>query len=216
MEFVSAPEIIDDSPWISPENLMAIGVALAIIFVLVVLYSIVKFQRNRKQMRHEWQKEDLVRDNPNAQAQQKLNFSPLISFKAKSLFNKDSLVVRQILEDTAWKINADFSVLIRIGLDQFLTPDGGKNDQAERASVISGLKSEILDFLIINADGLPVLGVVQHQGGPANMRRQPDDPQIQNLKKVLNSAGIRFFEVPAGFRPRYVAKQLKKNLKSAI
>ncbi len=211
MNFISAPDTGNGLFSFLPQLL----IGLAVVFLLVIILSVIKFRKNRAQLRDQWKKEKMARDGTTNRGDA-LDISPLVAFTGTPIMGKQGLQVMTILETVVGGINASFSIFIRCGLEQFVKVDGGSGSKSEQDDAQRSLKSEVLDFLVVNTEGLPILAVNYYTEGPTADPRNSSDPSIETLRTTLHQAGIRFFEIEPDFSPRDLKKRLKKVLKTGI
>jgi len=212
MEFIPAPDSSGSRSFVVPQE---VWILLAIFAALIVVFSIMQMRRNRAMLRREWQEQDAARGGASSAAPQSLEISTDLTFVVTPIVGKKALEVMNIFENVIWDINAGFTVLLCCNLDSFLSVERG-GDAATQQRALRLFQSEVLDYLVINAEGLPVLGAIYYTEGPTGNPRKPGDAATQTIQGVLHQAGIRFFEIEPGFRPRDLIKRLKKTLKSSI
>lgn len=211
MEFISVPEAGEQAFTLPPSILIIV----AVIGGLILLYSVLIFSNNRARIRREMQQESTARMARIQGTAQTIVIPENASFKAKQIITPDALEVLELIETAVWEINSSFSVLVHCAMNRFLTLEGNASP-VERDRINLSLKSEVLDYLVIDAEGLPVLGVIYYTYGPSNSPRTSQDPGIHVIISALNHAGVRLFEVEPGFRVREFKKRIRMTLKSSI
>ncbi len=198
----------------------SVPIVLVVIAALILIYSVIMFIRNRAELRQEWEQENAARlAKPQSTEQstpQPVTIPKNTSFKAKQVISTDALDVLDLIETAVWEINSAFSVLVHCALDRFITLQSSNGSQAEQEQIKRGLKGEVLDYLVIDGEGLPILGVIYYSEGPSNSARTSKDDSIHDIIFALNHAGVRLFEVEPGFQVREFKKRIRKTLKSSI
>ncbi|GAB5448309.1 DUF2726 domain-containing protein [Gymnodinialimonas sp.] len=87
------------------------------------------------------------------------------------------------------------SLLTQVSMGEFLHVAGGRTGRAQRQSVFNAFNAKRVDFLIVDADWLPVV-VLEYQGSGHYQGNARARDAIK--RAVCETAGIAFMEVASG------------------
>ena len=140
-----------------------------------------------------------------------LEFIAKVDFEARPLLNRPEYRILRILEAVARETPGGLRVMAQTSLGEVLAPRPASGSQEARDLAFRSINSKRLDFLMIDAYGMPVLAV-EYQGH-GHFR---DTTFIRDAVKreALRKAGIRLLEVPAEFDAEDLERDIRKALPS--
>ena len=140
-----------------------------------------------------------------------LEFIAKVDFEARPLLNRPEYRILRILEAVARETPGGLRVMAQTSLGEVLAPRTASGSQEARDLAFRSINSKRLDFLMIDAYGMPVLAV-EYQGH-GHFR---DTTFIRDAVKreALRKAGIRLLEVPAEFDAEDLERDIRKALPS--
>ena len=140
-----------------------------------------------------------------------LEFIAKVDFEARPLLNRPEYGILRILEAVARETPGGLRVMAQTSLGEVLAPRTASGSQEARDLAFRSINSKRLDFLMIDAYGMPVLAV-EYQGH-GHFR---DTTFIRDAVKreALRKAGIRLLEVPAEFDAEDLERDIRKALPS--
>lgn len=144
-------------------------------------------------------------DGPTAQ----LEFIAKVDFEARPLLNRPEYRILRILEAVARETPGGLRVMAQTSLGEVLAPRTASGSQEARDLAFRSINSKRLDFLMIDAYGMPVLAVeYQGHGHFSDTTFMRDAVKREALRK----AGVRLLEVPA----EYDAEDLERDVRRAL
>ena len=138
-----------------------------------------------------------------------LEFIAKVDFEARPLLNRPEYRILRILEAVAQETPGGLRVMAQTSLGEVLAPRTASASQEARDLAFRSINSKRLDFLMIDAYGMPVLAVEYQGHGHFG-----DTTFIRDAVKreALRKAGIRLLEVPA----EYDAEDLERDVRRAL
>lgn len=138
-----------------------------------------------------------------------MEFVSKVDFEQRPLLNQSEYRILRLLEEIARDTPGGHRVMAQTGLGQVLAPRPASGSQEARDLAFGSINSKRLDFLVIDAYGMPVLAVeYQGQGHFSQTAFMGDAVKREALRK----AGIRLMEVPA----EYDAEDLERDIRKAL
>ena len=138
-----------------------------------------------------------------------MEFISKVDFEARPLLNKPEYRILRILEAVAQETPGGLRVMAQTSLGEVLAPQPASGSQEARDLAFRSINSKRLDFLVIDAYGMPVLAVeYQGQGHFSDTTFMRDAVK----REVLRKAGIRLLEVPAVFDAEDLERDIRKAL----
>ena len=137
-------------------------------------------------------------------------------FRPRRLINHSELEVFHHLERIAASVSPDFRVFAQTSLGEVLQTTFHSESKEKRDRAYRAINTKRLDFLVIDQNGLPVLGVEYHGGGHFQ-----DDAFVRDTVKreALRKASIRFIEIQAHDEPHVtetrIAAELRQHLRNS-
>lgn len=140
-----------------------------------------------------------------------IEFISKVDFEARPLLNRPEYRILRILEAVAQDIPGGLRVMAQTSLGEVLAPQPASGSQEARDLAFRSINSKRLDFLMIDAYGMPVLAVeYQGHGHFTDTTFMRDAVKREALRK----AGIRLLEVPAVFDTEDLEREVRKALPS--
>lgn len=140
-----------------------------------------------------------------------MEFISRVDFEARPLLNRPEYKILRILEAVAQETPGGLRVMAQTSLGEVLAPQPASGSQEARDLAFRSINSKRLDFLVIDAYGMPVLAVeYQGQGHFSETTFMRDAVKREALRK----AGIRLLEVPAVFDAEDLERDIRKALPS--
>ena len=140
-----------------------------------------------------------------------LEFIAKVDFEARPLLNRPEYRILRILEAVAQETPGGLRVMAQTSLGEVLAPRPASGSQEARDLAFRSINSKRLDFLMIDAYGMPVLAVeYQGHGHFSHTTFMGDAVKREALRK----AGIRLLEVPAEFDAADLERDIRKALPS--
>ncbi|MXZ34528.1 MAG: DUF2726 domain-containing protein [Acidobacteria bacterium] len=138
-----------------------------------------------------------------------MEFISKVDFEARPLLSKPEYTILRILEAVAQETPGGLRVMAQTSLGEVLAPQPASASQEARDLAFRSINSKRLDFLMIDAYGMPVLAVeYQGHGHFSDTTFMRDAVKREALRK----AGIRLLEVPA----EYDAEALERDVRRAL
>ncbi len=138
-----------------------------------------------------------------------MEFISKVDFEPRPLLNQAEYRILRILEKVAQDIPGGHRVMSQTSLGQVLAPQLASASKEARDLAFRSINSKRLDFLLIDAYGMPVLAVeYQGHGHFGDRTFMRDAVKRESLRK----AGIRLLEVPA----EYDAEDLERDIRKAL
>ena len=140
-----------------------------------------------------------------------MEFIAKVDFEARPLLNRPEYRILRILEAVAQDVPGGLRVMAQTSLGEVLAPQPASGSQEARDLAFRSINSKRLDFLMIDAYGMPVLAVeYQGQGHFKDTTFMRDAVKREALRK----AGIRLLEVPEAFDAEDLERDIRKALPS--
>ena len=140
-----------------------------------------------------------------------MEFISKVDFEARPLLNRPEYRILRILEAVAQDTPGGLRVMAQTSLGEVLAPQPASGSQEARDLAFRSINSKRLDFLVIDAYGMPVLAVeYQGHGHFSDTTFMRDAVK----REVLRKAGIRLLEVPAVFDAEDLERDVRKALPS--
>lgn len=138
-----------------------------------------------------------------------MEFISRVDFEARPLLSKPEYRILRILEAVAQETPGGLRVMAQTSLGEVLAPQPASASQEARDLAFRSINSKRLDFLMIDAYGMPVLAVEYQGHGHFN-----DTTFMRDAVKreALRKAGVRLLEVPA----EYDAEDLERDVRRAL
>jgi len=140
-----------------------------------------------------------------------LEFISKVDFEARPLLNRPEYRILRILEAVAQETPGGLRVMAQTSLGEALAPQPTSGSQEARDLAFRSINSKRLDFLVIDAYGMPVLAV-EYQGH--GHFRDTTFMRDAVKREALRKAGIRLLEVPAVFDAEDLERDIRKALPS--
>lgn len=140
-----------------------------------------------------------------------MEFISKVDFEARPLLNRPEYRILRILEAVAQDTPGGLRVMAQTSLGEVLTPQPASGSQEARDLAFRSINSKRLDFLMIDAYGMPVLAV-EYQGH--GHFRDTTFMRDAVKREALRKAGIRLLEVPAEFDAEELEREVRKALPS--
>ncbi|MCY3756218.1 MAG: DUF2726 domain-containing protein [Acidobacteria bacterium] len=138
-----------------------------------------------------------------------MEFISKVDFEARPLLNRPEYRILRILEAVALETPGGLRVMAQTSLGEVLAPQPASGSQEARDLAFRSINSKRLDFLVIDAYGMPVLAV-EYQGH--GHFRDTTFMRDAVKREVLRKAGIRLLEVPAVFDAEDLERDIRKAL----
>ena len=140
-----------------------------------------------------------------------MEFISKVDFEARPLLNRPEYRILRILEAVAQETPGGLRVMAQTSLGEVLAPQPASGSQDARDLAYRSINSKRLDFLVIDAYGMPVLAVEYQGHGHFSDTTFTRDAV---KREVLRKAGIRLLEVPAVFDAEDLERDIRKALPS--
>ncbi len=140
-----------------------------------------------------------------------MEFIAKVDFEARPLLNRPEYKILRILEEVAQDIPGGLRVMAQTSLGEVLAPQPASGSQEARDLAFLSINNKRLDFLMIDAYGMPVLAV-EYQGH--GHFRDTTFMSDAVKREALRKAGIRLLEVPAVFDAEDLERDIRKALPS--
>ena len=140
-----------------------------------------------------------------------MEFISKVDFERRPLLNQSEYRILRILEEIARDTPGGHRVMAQTSLGEVLAPRPASGSQEARALAFRSINSKRLDFLVIDAYGMPVLAVEYQGQGHFSERTFMRDAV---KREALRKAGIRLLEVPAVFDAEDLERDIRKALPS--
>lgn len=138
-----------------------------------------------------------------------MEFISTVDFEARPLLNRPEYGILRILEAVAQDTPGGLRVMAQTSLGEVLAPRPASGSQEARDLAFRSINSKRLDFLVIDAYGMPVLAVeYQGHGHFSDTTFMRDAVK----REALGKAGIRLLEVPAVFDTEDLERDVRKAL----
>lgn len=140
-----------------------------------------------------------------------MEFISKVDFEPRPLLNKPEYRILRILEEVSREIPGGHRVMAQTSLGEVLAPQPASGSKEARDLAFHSINSKRLDFLVIDAYGMPVLAVeYQGQGHFSDTTFMRDAVK----REVLRKAAIRFLEIPSEFDAQDLERDIRKALLS--
>lgn len=141
-----------------------------------------------------------------------MEFISKVDFEARPLLNRPEYRILRILEAVAQETPGGLRVMAQTSLGEVLAPRPASGSQEARDLAFRSINSKRLDFLVIDAYGMPVLAV-EYQGH--GHFRDTTFMRDAVKREALRKAGIGLLEVPAVFDAEDLERDIRKALPSS-
>ena len=134
-----------------------------------------------------------------------------VSFEPRNPFNKSEYPVFVLLEEVIRDLDAGHRVIGQTIMGTMLGTRWNSAPKEERDGAYDAVSKLRLDFLVINADGAPVLAI-EYQGTGHDKDGAAERDKIKRV--ALNSASIPFLEIPDQYDPDQIKREVRSMLRS--
>lgn len=140
-----------------------------------------------------------------------MEFISKVDFEPRPLLNKSEYRILRILEEVSRDTPGGHRVMAQTSLGEVLAPQSASAPQEARDLAFRSINSKRLDFVVIDAYGMPVLAV-EYQGPGHYTEKSFMRDAVK--REVLRKAGIRLLEVPAEYDDEDLERDIRKALPS--